>query len=84
MAFENCADNLVAGDTNKRDEVFVNDCETEETTRVSVSVWEANEGCFCPSISADGCYVAFQSLADNRVDGDTNESVDVFVYYRGP
>lgn len=84
VAFESCADNLVAGDTNGFDDVFVSDCETEETTRVSVSRWQANEGCFCPSISADGRFVAFQSLADNLVDGDTNKNVDVFVYYRGP
>ena len=84
VAFESCAGNLVAGDTNKRDDVFVNDCETEETTRVSVSRWQANEGCFCPSISADGRFVAFYSEASNLVDGDTNENRDVFVYYRGP
>jgi Tol biopolymer transport system component len=84
VAFESCADNLVVGDTNKCDDVFVNDCQTGETTRVSASRFQANEGCFHPSISADGRYVAFQSLADNLVDGDTNENVDVFVYYRGP
>jgi Tol biopolymer transport system component len=84
VAFESCADDLVAGDTNEFDDVFVNDCETEETTRVSVSRSQANQGCFRPSISADGRFVAFQSLADNLVDGDTNKNVDVFVYYRGP
>jgi Tol biopolymer transport system component len=84
VAFESCADNLVAGDTNERDDVFLNDCETGETTRVSVSRLQANEGCFRPSISGNGRFVAFQSLADNLVDGDTNENVDIFVYYRGP
>ena len=84
VAFESCADDLVAGDTNEFDDVFVNDCETEETTRVSVSRSQANQGCFHPSISADGRFVAFQSLADNLVDGDTNKNVDIFVYYRGP
>ena len=32
-----------------------------------------------PAISGDGRYVAFMSLADNLVPGDTNESTDVFV-----
>jgi uncharacterized repeat protein (TIGR01451 family) len=32
-----------------------------------------------PSISADGRYVAFASLADNLVPGDTNVSSDIFV-----
>jgi Tol biopolymer transport system component len=33
----------------------------------------------CPSISADGRFVAFQSDAPNLVDGDTNNTTDVFV-----
>ncbi len=32
-----------------------------------------------PGISADGRYVAFDSLATNLVAGDTNEVNDVFV-----
>jgi Tol biopolymer transport system component len=32
-----------------------------------------------PSISADGRYVAFASLANNLVPGDTNEASDIFV-----
>ncbi len=35
-----------------------------------------------PSISADGRYIAFESLADNLVPGDTNDSMDVFVHDR--
>jgi len=37
---------------------------------------------YYPSISADGRYVAFTSLASNLVSGDTNESDDVFVHDR--
>lgn len=32
-----------------------------------------------PSISADGRYVSFASIADNVVAGDTNDRYDVFV-----
>jgi Tol biopolymer transport system component len=32
-----------------------------------------------PSLSADGRFVAFESLASNLVDGDTNDNTDVFV-----
>ena len=32
-----------------------------------------------PSISADGRFVAFQSLASNLVPGDTNNVADIFV-----
>jgi len=35
-----------------------------------------------PAISSDGRYVAFASLASNLVNGDTNNSVDVFVHDR--
>jgi Tol biopolymer transport system component len=35
-----------------------------------------------PSISADGRYVAFMSLAANLVPGDTNETEDVIVHDR--
>jgi Tol biopolymer transport system component len=34
------------------------------------------------SISADGRYVVFTSLASNLVSGDTNNGTDVFVYDR--
>ena len=35
-----------------------------------------------PSISADGRYIAFQSVASNLVTGDTNNVADVFLYDR--
>jgi hypothetical protein len=43
---------------------------------------EANADSYSPAISADGRYVAFQSLASNLVPGDTNGTVDVFVHDR--
>ncbi|MBN8480638.1 MAG: PD40 domain-containing protein [Xanthomonadales bacterium] len=79
--FTSSASNLVAGDTNASDDVFVHDRQTVETWRVSVSSSGANG--FGPSfggaISADGRYVAFLSSVDNLVPGDTNNVVDAFV-----
>ncbi len=52
------------------------------TERVSVSSAEVGAlggANFSASISADGRYVAFESLATNLVAGDTNNSWDVFV-----
>ncbi|MEN6643928.1 MAG: hypothetical protein ABFE08_15945, partial [Armatimonadia bacterium] len=54
------------------------------TTRVSVATGGAQAGYFSgyPSISADGRYVAFFSVASNLVAGDTEGWDDVFVHDR--
>ena len=51
------------------------------TTRVSVdsSGAEGNMGGDSPTISADGRFVAFGSVSNNLVPGDTNSTVDVFL-----
>ena len=84
VAFESRADNLVPGDTNGANDVFVHDRQTGVTERVSVGSTgtEGNGECSYPSISADGRYVAFDSDATNLVPGDTNGSGDVFVHDR--
>jgi Tol biopolymer transport system component len=85
VAFESDASNLVARDTNGRDDVFVHDRVTKKTTRVSVKS-NGKQGTggnsFSPSISADGRYVAFTSFAPNLVAKDTNGRLDVFVHDR--
>ena len=84
MAFDRPPTNLVAGDTNGVDDVFVRDRQTGTTERVSVDTGGAqgNNYSNAPSISADGRYVAFQSKASNLVAGDTNGRADVFVHDR--
>jgi Tol biopolymer transport system component len=61
----------------------VHDRQTGATTRVSVASdgTQAHAGASHPSISADGRYVAFHSLSNNLVPGDTN-AYDVFVHDR--
>jgi len=82
VAFQSQATNLVNEDTNGAIDVFVYDCETAETQRVSVSTIgeQGNEWSVEPSIAADGRYVAFMSTASNLVSGDTNATWDVFVH----
>ena len=90
VVFDSGASNLVAGDTNFAQDIFVHDRNTGETTRVSVasdgtqSENERDSG--HASISADGRYVAFYSRASNLVPGDTNGVgngyEDVFVHDR--
>ncbi len=84
VAFFSDATNLVAGDTNGADDVFVRDRKQGTTERVSVSSAgeQANAGTVRPpdpSISADGRFVAFESYASNLVAGDTYGTWDVFV-----
>ena len=81
VAFESDASNLVAGDSNGREDVFVRDRKLHRTYRVSVGPAGAqgNNGSYSPSISADGRYVAFESDASNLVASDSNGYEDVFV-----
>jgi Tol biopolymer transport system component len=80
-AFTSRAANLVEDDTNGASDVFVHDLWTGRTTRVSLTVHgtEADGDSSVSGISADGRVVAFTSLADNLVPGDTNGRRDVFV-----
>jgi hypothetical protein len=84
VAFQSFASNLVAGDTNGSDDVFVYDRQNRTTERVSVDSAGAQGNGFSgyPSISADGRFVAFLSAASNLVTGDTNAVADVFVHDR--
>jgi hypothetical protein len=84
VVFESEATNLVAGDTNNRNDVFVHDRQTGTTTRVSVATGgaQADGNSVLPAISTDGRFVAFHSTATNLVAGDTNGISDVFVHDR--
>ncbi|MEG4086499.1 calcium-binding protein [Microcoleus sp. POL10_C6] len=81
VAFESGATNLVPGDTNNANDIFVRDLLTNTTTNVSVDSAgnQGNSRSASPSISADGRFVAFFSYATNLVPGDTNNSGDIFV-----
>jgi len=78
VAFESWASNLAESDTNWSYDVFVRDMVKGTTTRASVSTAgvEADDGCFRPSISADGGFVVFYTDATSLVDNVVNESQD--------
>ncbi|OQW95337.1 MAG: hypothetical protein BWK79_02825 [Beggiatoa sp. IS2] len=84
VAFASKATNLVTGDTNRVDDVFVYDRDTAQITRVSVDSngQQANALSFAPTLSGDGRYVTFNSNASNLVANDDNDSTDVFIYNR--
>jgi Tol biopolymer transport system component len=78
--------NLVAGDWNRAEDVFVRDLAADTTELISArapalpslspsgpTFWSGL------SVSADGRYVAFTSLADDLALNDTNRCLDVYV-----
>jgi len=81
IVFASEATNLVDGDTNNFQDIFIHDWLTGTTERVSLNVHgqEANGASDWPEISADGFSVVFTSTASNLVDGDSNGVEDVFV-----
>ncbi len=93
VAFQSMA-NLVGGDLSYLD-VFVHDRDVDgdgvfdepgevATLRISQTAGgtPANAGSTDPAISADGRYIVFTSAADNLVLGDTNGTIDIFLYDR--
>jgi tricorn protease-like protein len=84
VAFFSFASNLVSGDTNAVPDVFVHDRKTGQTTRVSVATGgtQGNNDSLHPSISGNGRYVTFFSSANNLVNGDTNDTGDIFIHDR--
>src|SRR5439155_23790 len=79
--FSSAASNLVPGDTNGTDDVFLRDRLAAVTERVSLGAGgiEGNDFSVSSALSADGRFVAFNSAASNLVAGDTNGVEDVFV-----
>lgn len=84
VAFQSRAGNLVSGDTNTREDIFVHDRLTGETSRVSVASdgTEGDNDSWGGQISGDGRYIAFGSYARNLVGDDGEWLWDVFVHDR--
>jgi hypothetical protein len=84
VSFMSTSTNLVPGDTNGASDIFVRDRQMGATERVSVDSGgvQGNRDCTVQTISPDGRFVAFNSLATNLVPGDTNGTDDVFVHDR--
>ncbi len=82
VAFMSSAVDLVPDDNNDKYDVFVRDREAQTTKRISVNSdgTQGNNHASIPAISADGRFVAFLSLADNLVSGDTNGVSDIFIH----
>lgn len=84
IAFHSAANNLIPGDTNNKQDIFVFDREMKTMQRISITSdgEQANDYSLRPSISGDGRFVAFMSYANNLVDHDHNHQLDVFIHDR--
>ncbi|MBI5869949.1 MAG: PD40 domain-containing protein [Actinobacteria bacterium] len=73
VVFKSDATNLVVGSTNGARTIYIRDTQTGVTTRVSSDSAgiNGNKDSDNPAISADGRFVAFDSIATNLVPGDT-------------
>ena len=81
VAFESAANNLVANDFNARRDIFVRDRAIGTTKCLTAFPFgTGNDDSTRASISGNGRFVAFESLASNLVPGDTNGAQDIFVY----
>jgi len=81
VVFISTSEDLVVNDTNRVEDVFVRDLIAGRTTLVSVTPegYSGNGPSFAASISEDGRWVAFQSLANNLSPGDGDLIDDIYV-----
>lgn len=82
IVFASLSTNLAPNTNNSNvlPNIFAHDQQSGQTTIISLSFdgSAGNQLSVSPAISADGCTVAFASLASNLVVNDTNERWDVF------
>jgi Tol biopolymer transport system component len=84
IVWDSPSTNLVNGDSNNRNDVFMRDRNLLQTVRISVATYggELNADSRFPAISKDGKYVIFHTQATNAADEDENGAGDF--YMRGP
>jgi Tol biopolymer transport system component len=84
VVYGSFATNLVPNDTNDHDDIFVRDRLKGTTERVSLATdgTEGDDHSIYPSISDDGRYVAYYSIATTLVPDDQNSQPDVFLFDR--
>jgi Tol biopolymer transport system component len=82
IVFVSSATNLVAGDTNTRDDIFQYDGLVGTITRVNLSTGgaQANNSSGTPAISNDGRFVVFASNANNLDPADATAFSDVYLH----
>jgi hypothetical protein len=89
VAFWSDASNLVSGDTNAAPDVFIKNLTTDVITRVSTDDAgdQGNGGSYWPALaigSGGSIYVAFNSVATNLINANTNGTSQMFLWSSDP
>lgn len=81
VVFSTNVSDLVADDINGFYDIYLRDRIAGTTVRISLNSdeEELNASAYDPSVSDDGRYVVFNSIATDVVAGDTNSTRDVFL-----
>lgn len=81
VLFSSQAITLVDNDTNYRIDLFLKDIETGEVTILSTNSEgaQANYDSYEAQFSYDGNKIVFTSAASNLIEGDTNNTYDVYI-----
>ncbi len=79
VVFYSKASNLIPGDTNGHEDVFLYSTYTGKIT-AAFTQEIGNEGSFYPDISGDGRWVVFQSDATNLLDNETTIGRQIFLW----
>jgi hypothetical protein len=84
VVWESGSPNLVNGDANGVQDIFLRNRSTAVTSRISIATFgaELNGRSLRPNLSSDGTYVVFYTEASDAADDDTNGTGDT--YLRGP
>ena len=86
VTFHSATPDLIPADTNNAIDIFLRDTVVNSTIRISVATYGVESSPFFdsafPSVSGDGRFVAFTSLAPNLAPDDTNGTSDIYI--RGP
>ncbi len=84
IIYATLATNIVAGDTNGRQDVFLRDRAAGTTERINLSLTggELNDDSWVPAMSGDARYVTYTSEATNIVTGDTLGERQIFAIDR--
>ena len=80
IVYHSNAPNLIPGDTNNTQDIFLYDRLTRMTERVSLGVGgvQSNNRSGFADLSSDGRYIIFHSEATNLVPNDTNNAWDIY------